>query len=85
MTTQTSWPWVAGLIAAAATLNPLGFAVINATVSGEQLARTIGTLMFAVALGVIALIALIEFGIRKYLMARQRRKNEQAASGAVNG
>lgn len=74
MTVRTSWPWIAGLLGLAATLNPLGFAVINATVSGEQLARTIGTLLFFVGVGLVVLFALIEFGIRKYLMARQRRK-----------
>ena len=74
MTVRTSWPWIAGLIGVAATLNPLGLAVINATMSGEQLARTIGTFMFLAGLGTVALLALIEFGIRKYLMARQRRK-----------
>jgi hypothetical protein len=55
MTLETSWPWIAGLLAAAAALNT--------------------------APGMVAVLVLAEFGIREYLMARQRR----LASGAWNG
>lgn len=40
---KTSWPWITMLLAAAATLNPVGYGIIyNAWHSGEQLARSIG-------------------------------------------
>lgn len=74
MSVKTSWPWIAALLAIVLALTPLGIAVISATVSGEQLARTIGTFLFIAGIGGVALFALIEFGVRKYLMARQRRK-----------
>ena len=86
MKIRTSWPWIAGVVAVAAALNPVGIAAINATVSGEQLARTIGTFLFLAGLGVVVLLALIEFGIRKFLMSRQRSKDMSlTTSGARNG
>lgn len=82
MKVRTSWPWIAVLLAVVLALNPIGIAVISATTSGEQLAQQIGMLLFAVGVGGIALFALIEFGVRKYLMARQRRKGAQSMRGA---
>ncbi len=79
---RTSWPWVTCLIAAAAALNPVGFEIIRqAFASGEQLSRTLGQFLVYCALGIAAVVALIEFGIRKFLIARQR----QLASGVANG
>jgi hypothetical protein len=75
MTVKTSWPWIAGLVTLAAIFNPLGLAVINATFTGEQLARSIGQMLFFIGLGGVVALALVEFGIRKYLMYRRRRRD----------
>ena len=85
MTIRTSWPWITGLIAIAAIFNPFGLAVVGAAWNGEQVARQIGQMLFWIGAGGLVAVALLEFGIRKYLMARQRRKNAQATSGARNG
>lgn len=79
---KTPWPWITFLVAAAAALNPVGYDIIRqAFTSGEQLSRSLGQLVVFVALGIAAVVALIEFGIRKFLIARQR----QLASGVANG
>jgi hypothetical protein len=81
MTTRvkTSWPWITMLLSAAAALNPVGYDIIyNAYNSGEQLARSLGQFAVYCAFGIAAGVGLIEFGIRKFLISRQRR----LASGA---
>jgi hypothetical protein len=79
---KTQWPWITCLVALAAALNPIGYDIIRqAFTSGEQLARTLGQLVVYSALGIAAVVAVIEFGIRKFLIARQR----QLASGVANG
>jgi hypothetical protein len=78
----TSWPWISFLLAAAAGLNPVGYDIIySAYNSGEQLARSLGQFLIYCALGVLTAMALIEFGIRKLLISRQRRR----AGGVANG
>jgi hypothetical protein len=78
-TVKTSWPWITMLGAAAVALNPIGYDIVyNAYNSGEQLARSLGQLVVYCALGIAAGAGLIEFGIRKFLISRQRR----LASGA---
>ena len=82
MTVRTSWPWITLLIAAAAALNPVGYDIIyNAYHSGEQLARSLGQFLIYCALGIVAAMGLIEFGIRKFMISRQRR----LASGVADG
>ena len=82
MLVRTSWPWISLLIAAAAALNPVGYDIIfNAYNSGEQLARSLGQFLVYCALGLFAALGLIEFGIRKYLISRQRR----SARGVQHG
>ena len=82
MKVVTSWPWITLLIAAAAALNPVGYDIIyNAYNSGEQLARGLGQLLTYCALGMAAAVGLLEFGIRKFMISRQRR----LASGVADG
>jgi hypothetical protein len=82
MHVTTSWPWISFLTAAAAALNPVGYdIIINAYTSGEQLARSLGQFLIYCALGILTAMALIELGIRKFLISRQRRR----ASGVANG
>lgn len=79
---RTSWPWITLLLAAAEALNPVGYDIIyKAWHSGEQLARSIGQFLVYVALGIVAVVGLLEFGIRKFLISRQSR----LAGGAENG
>jgi hypothetical protein len=75
MHVRTSWPWITVLIAATAALNPVGYDITyNAFYSGEQLARSLGQFLVYCALGILAAAGLIEFGIRKVLISRQRRR-----------
>jgi hypothetical protein len=68
-------------LAVAAGLNPVGYDIIYiAYNSGEQLAQSRAVLICC-ALGVLTAMALIEFGIRKFLISRQRRR----AGGVANG
>ena len=81
MKLKTSWPWISLLLAAGAAFNPIGFDIIwQAFDSGEQLARSLGQLVVYTALGIAAVVALIEFAIRKFLIRRRR-----LANGAENG
>ena len=74
MKVTTSWPWITLLIAAAAALNPVGYDILyNATNSREQLARSLGLILVYCAVGSLVALGLIEFGIRKFLISRQRR------------
>ncbi|WP_445487772.1 hypothetical protein [Rhodopseudomonas sp. RCAM05734] len=82
MKVRTSWPWIWLLIAAAAALNPVGYDILyNAYNSGEQLARSLGQFLIYCALGILAATGLIEFGIRRFLISRQRR----SARGVQHG
>ena len=82
MKVATSWPWITLLIAATAALNPVGYDILyNAYNSGEQLARSLGQFLIYCALGILAATGLIEFGIRRFLMSRQRR----SARGVEHG
>jgi len=86
MKVHTSWPWITLSIAAVISLNPLGLEIIyNALSAGEQLARSLGQFLVYCGLGILTGLGLIEFTIRKLLLMRQRRKYNQAASGADNG
>ena len=79
---ETSWPWITLSIAAVVALNPIGLEIIHSAFSaGEQLACSLGQFLVYCALGIAAALGLIEFGIRKLLLMRQRR----LASGADNG
>ena len=79
---RTPWPWITLLLAAAAALNPVGYDTItNAWNSGEQLSRSLGQFLVYTALGIAAIVGLLEFGIRKFLISRQSR----LAGGAKNG
>jgi hypothetical protein len=70
------------LIAAAGALDPIGYDIIfNAYNSGEQLARSLSQFLIYCALGLFAALGMIEFGIRKYLISRQRR----SARGVQHG
>ena len=76
---ETSWPWITLSIAAVVALNPIGLDIIyNAFSSGEQLARTLGQFLIYCALGIAFAVGLIEFGIRKFLLLRQRRTTSGA-------
>ncbi|HEX7884058.1 MAG TPA: hypothetical protein VF499_15135 [Afipia sp.] len=79
---RTSWPWITLLLAAAVALNPVGYDIItNAWNSGEQLSRSLGQFLVYTALGIAAIVGVLEFGIRKFLISRQSR----LAGGAKNG
>jgi hypothetical protein len=82
MKIETSWPWITLSILAVVSLNPIGLEIIHtAFSSGEQLARTLGQFLVYCALGIAAGVGVIEFGVRKFLLMRQRRH----ARGVANG
>ena len=83
MKIETSWPWITLSIAAVVTLNPLGLEIVyNAVSPVNPSAHSLGQSLAIHALEIMGAIGLIEFTIRKLLLRRQRRKNNQAASGA---
>ena len=68
------------------TLNPLGLEIVyNALSAANPSAHRLGQSLAIRALEILGAIGLIEFTIRKLLLMRQRRKYNQAASGANNG
>lgn len=86
MKVHTSWPWITLSIAAVISLNPLGLEIIyNALSAVNPSAHRLGQSLAIRALEIMGAVGLIEFGIRKLLLMRQRRKFNQAASGADNG
>lgn len=55
------------LVAAVIVLNPVGLNILqNAFNSGEQLSRSLGQLIVYSAMGWLAVLGLIEFGIRNF-------------------
>lgn len=83
MRVETSWPWIALSIAAVVVLNPLGLEIVsNAISAGNPSARSLAQALAIRASEIMGAVGLIEFGIRKLLLMRQRRKYNQAASGA---
>ncbi len=85
MKVETSWPWITLSIAAVVTLNPLGLEIVyNALSAADPSAHRLGLSLAIRALEILGAIGLTEFGIRKLLLMRQRRKYNQAASGAKN-
>jgi len=86
MKVHTSWPWITLSIAAVISLNPLGLEIIyNALSVVNPSAHSLGQSLAIRTLEIMGAVGLIEFGIRKLLLMRQRRKFNQAASGADNG
>ena len=86
MKIETSWPWITLSLAAVISLNPLGLEIIyNALSVVNPSAHSLGQSLAIRALEIMGAVGLIEFGIRKLLLMRQRRKFNQAASGADNG
>jgi hypothetical protein len=83
MTIETSWPWITLSIAAVVVLNPLGLEIVaNAFSAGNPTARNLAQVLATHAAEILGALGLVEFGIRKLLLRRQRRKYNQAASGA---
>ena len=62
------------LLAAAIALNPLGIDVIHAAFfASESLSRSIWGPIALTGMAIIALIVLLEWGIRKFIISRRAR------------
>jgi len=69
------WPWIAGLISAAAALNPIGQDfIIAAFFSGEQLSRNIAQPLVFIAALALVVLGLVEWWIRMMLRKRTAAK-----------
>jgi hypothetical protein len=74
LTVRTRWPWISLLIAAVLVFNPVGFDILHATFfSAESLSRGIWR-PIALAIGsIIALVVLLEWGLRAFVIRRRSR------------
>jgi hypothetical protein len=71
---RTRWPWVSTLLAAIATLNPLGLNVIDlAFFSGEALSCNVWGPIALAAMLVMALMIVLEWRIRTLILTRRAR------------
>jgi hypothetical protein len=68
------WPWISLLLSALVTLNPLGLDVIHAAFfSNEALSRNIWGSTALTAMAIMALIVLLEWGPRMFIISRRAR------------
>ena len=71
MKVRTQWPWISMVLAAFIALNPLGIEVIHAAFfAGEALSRSIWGPIVLAGMTIMALIVLLEWGIRKLIISR---------------
>jgi hypothetical protein len=69
---RTSWPWITLLLIAVAALNPVGLNFLrSAFLASEQLSRNIARPIVVMIGGGLAVLCLLEFGIRKFLISRK--------------
>ena len=74
MSVRTQWPWISLLIAAGVALNPLGLDIIRlAFFASEALSRNIWGPIALTGMAIMALIVLLEWLIRKYIIRRRAR------------
>ncbi len=74
MNVRTQWPWISALLAVIVALNPLGLDVIYAAFfSGEALSRNIWGPIALIGMAVMALIVLLEWRIRTFMLHRRAR------------
>ena len=68
------WPWIPLLLSALVALNPLGLDVIHAAFfSNEALSRNIWGSIALTAMAIMALIVLLEWGPRMFIISRRAR------------
>jgi hypothetical protein len=71
---RTQWPWISLLLAAIIVFNPLGIDVIQAAFfAGEALSRNIFGPIALTGMAIMAVIVLLEWGMRKFIIGRRAR------------
>ena len=74
MNVRTQWPWISILLASIVALNPLGLDVIHAAfLLGEALSRNIWGPIALTGMAVMAVIVLLEWRIRTFILNRGAR------------
>ncbi|PSO14484.1 hypothetical protein [Bradyrhizobium sp. MOS003] len=74
MHVRTRWPWISLLLGAVVALNPIGLDFLHsAFLAGEQLARNIAQPIVLTALAVMALVVMLEWLMRSFLVKRRAR------------
>ena len=74
MHVRTRWPWISLLLGAVVAVNPIGLDFLHsAFFAGEQLARNIAQPIVFAALAVIALVVVLEWLVRSFLVKRRAR------------
>ncbi|WP_291684626.1 hypothetical protein [Bradyrhizobium sp.] len=74
MNVRTQWPWMSMVLAAVVALNPLGIDLIHAAFfANEVLSRSIWEPIVLAGMAIVALLVLLEWGIRKFIMRRRAR------------
>ena len=74
MSVRTQWPWISLLIAAGVALNPLGLDIIHlAFFSSEALSRNIWRPIALTGMAIMALMAVLEWQVRKFIIRRRAR------------
>ena len=77
MTVKTPWPWISTLLAAVLVLNPLGLDIVHAAFfSGEALSRGIWGPIALAAIAIMAVVVVLEWGIRVFFVNRRARRND---------
>jgi hypothetical protein len=71
---RTQWPWISLLLSAIVALNPLGLDVIySAFLANEALSRNIWGSIALTGLAIMALIIVLEWLTRKFIINRRAR------------
>jgi hypothetical protein len=66
------WPWITGVLALVAALNPVGLGFISsAFFSSEQLSRNIARPFVLIAAALILVLGALEWGVRTWLSRRR--------------
>ncbi|MFO1132847.1 MAG: hypothetical protein U1E16_12665 [Hyphomicrobiales bacterium] len=68
----TPLPWISALLALALVANPVGWDFLHsAFLSGDQLGQNIARPLVLMAIGVVLVLALAEYLLRRWLRARR--------------
>ena len=74
MNVRTRWPWISVLLTAVVALNPVGLDFLRSAFSAsEQLARNIAQPIVLIALAILALVGLLEWLVRSFMIHRRAR------------
>ncbi|PIT01645.1 hypothetical protein TSA1_13320 [Bradyrhizobium nitroreducens] len=74
MHVRTRWPWISLLLGAVVALNPIGLDFLHsAFFAGEQLARNIAQPIVLIALALMAVVVVLEWLVRSFLVKRRAR------------